>query len=354
MKMRKIFSLAAISASAFLANSVSANETLTFVSFGGAYGGAQEKYMVKPYESYSGNKVLVADYSGGIAELKAQVDAGNVTWDVLDMEYVDVDRACDEGLLEVLDPSIAANGVDGSSPEDDFLPGTLHECAIGNIIWTVVFAYNKDTITGDKNPKTITDLFNTKKYPGKRGLRKRPQTNLEWALIADGVAKDKVYDVLSTKEGQDRAFKKLDTIKKDVVWYDSWSQAPQLLNDGGVVFVQVANGRIFSAIKDDGRPFVILWDAHGFDFDGFTIPKGSKNRAAAEDMIRYMSTSNALATMENVAYGPTRKSSAPYVSKDVLNDLPSAHFDEGYRVDGGFWADYGASLSERFNAWILQ
>lgn len=347
--------LSAISAllALFAFSSVTA-QTLTFVSFGGAYGGAQEKYMVRPYESYSGNKVLIDDYSGGVAELKAQVTSGNVTWDVLDMEYVDVDRACDEGLLEVLNPSDAANGVDGSSPEDDFLPGTLHECAVGNIIWSVVFAYNKETITGDKNPKNIADLFNTAKYPGKRGLRKRPQINLEWALIADGVPSDEVYDVLSTKEGQDRAFKKLDTIKRDVVWYDSWSQAPQLLNDGGVIFVQVANGRIFSAIKDDGRPFVILWDSHGFDFDGFTIPKGSKNKQGALDMIRYMSTSNMLATMENVAYGPTRKSSAPYINPDVVNDLPSAHFDEGYKVDGGFWADYGASLSERFNAWILE
>src|SRR5690606_39362013 len=96
---------------------------------------------------------------------------------------------------------------------------------------------------GDTRPASIQDFFDTKKIPGKRAMRKRPQVNMEWALLADGVPPAQVYDVLATPEGQQRAFDKLDSIRKDLVWFDSWSQAPQLLNDGGAVLVQSANGR---------------------------------------------------------------------------------------------------------------
>ena len=57
-------------------------------------------------------------------------------------------------------------------------------------------------------PKTMADFFDTKAYPGKRGMRKNPKVTLEFALIADGVPTDQVYDVLSTEEGVARAFAK--------------------------------------------------------------------------------------------------------------------------------------------------
>jgi len=40
-------------------------------------------------------------------------------------------------------------------------------------------------------------------------------------LIADGVEPKDVYKVLGTPAGVDRAFKKLDTIKKNIVWWES-------------------------------------------------------------------------------------------------------------------------------------
>ena len=69
-------------------------------------------------------------------------------------------------------------------------------------------------------------------FPGKRGLKKEPNVNLEWALLADGVPPEKVYEVLGTPQGLERAFKKLDTIKGSIVWWQAGAQAPQLLADG--------------------------------------------------------------------------------------------------------------------------
>jgi len=329
-------------------------EQLTAVSFGGSYGATQQKYMLDPFTKKTGHKILFENYSGGIAELKAQVESGNILWDVMDFEVIDLERACSEGLLETFPMDTLQAGDDGTPATEDFTKEALaNECGVGNIIWTVLYAYSDATIKGGK-PSTIEDLFNTKKFPGKRALRKRPQVNMEWALIADGVPKNKVYEVLATEKGQQRAFKKLSTIKNDIIWYDSWSQAPQLLNDGGAVMVQVANGRIFNAIKAENKPFEMVWDANLYDLDAWAIVKGTKHKKLAEDFIRFATGSKPLSSMPLVAYGPTRQSSYKYVDKDVIPMLPSSHLDEGLKASSEFWADYGESLGEKFNEWLLK
>ena len=47
----------------------------------------------------TGNTVVSEDYGGGLAEVKAQVESGNVTRDV-DVELSDALQGCDGGILE--------------------------------------------------------------------------------------------------------------------------------------------------------------------------------------------------------------------------------------------------------------
>ncbi|MFG6566936.1 MULTISPECIES: ABC transporter substrate-binding protein [unclassified Sulfitobacter] len=339
-------------ATAALIASPALAEDLTVTSFGGAYGAAQMEHMIQPYMDKSGTNILFEDYGGGVAEMKAQVEAGNILWDVVDIEVIDLERACAEGYLEVIDQSVLPDGDDGTPAADDFIDDALaNECGVGNIVWSVVFAVNTENGEG---PKTIEDFFDIEAFPGKRGLRKRPQVNMEWALLADGVAPEEVYEVLATEEGQKRAFAKLDTIKDDITWYDSWSQAPVLLNDGGATMVQSANGRIFAAIKDDGAPFEIVWDSHIYDLDVWAIMKGTEKKEEAMEFIKFATGTVPLSGMQDVAYGPTRASAQALLPEDVKQDLPTAHLDEGVKADGIFWADYGETLGEKFNEWLLQ
>ena len=327
-------------------------QDLTVTSFGGAYGAAQQEHMIDPFMAQSDINILFEDYGGGIAEMKAQVEADNIQWDVVDIEVIDLERACAEGYLEILDQSVLPDGDDGTAAADDFIPAALaNECGVGNIVWSVVFAYNTDNGPG---PQNIVDFFDTEAFPGNRGLRKRPQVNMEWALLADGVAAEDVYAVLSTDEGQAQAFAKLDTIKENIVWYDSWSQAPVLLNDGGAQMVQSANGRIFAAIQDEGAPFSIVWDSHVYDLDVWAIMRGTPNKEAAMEFIKFATGTVPLSGMQDVAYGPTRVSAQALLPESVKQDLPTAHLDEGLKADGIFWADFGESLGEKFNEWLLQ
>lgn len=330
------------------------NHPLTVVSFGGAYGNTQNKNQILPFTERTSQKVLFESYSGGIAEIKAQVESGSVHWDVVDVETIDLERACSEGLLEEIPLHILLPADDGTQAVEDFLPEALeNECGVGQMLWSTVFAYNSETLS-ENTIDSIGDFFAIDKIPGKRGLRKRPQVNLEWALLADGVPANEVYDVLATEEGQARAFAKLDTIKEHIVWFDSWSQAPQLLNDGGAVLVQSAHGRFYDAMAKEGKPFTIVWDGHVYDMDAWAIVKGTPHLDEALEFIAFSTGTKPLAGFEEVAYGPTRDSSLKLINPEIKPYLPSSHLDVGLRADSIFWADYGESLGEKFNEWLLQ
>ncbi len=339
-----------------------AADSLTVVSWGGAYTKSQVEAYHKPYKEKTGTKILSENYNGGLAEIKAQVEAGNVNWDLVDLELADVVRGCDEGLLEPLDLGALPPAPDGKAARDDFIAGTLHECGVATIIWSTIYAYDDTKFSGGK-PTTLADFFDTGKFPGKRGMRKSPKVNLEFALMADGVPSNKVYEVLATPEGVDRAFAKLDTIKDDVVWWEAGAQPPQLLADGEVAMTTAYNGRIFNAQAEENKPFVIVWDGQVWDIDLWGIPKGSKNKDAAMEFIKFSTDTQRLADQAAwISYGPARQSSIPLIGKhatagvDMAPHMPTApeNFRTAVQNDFEFWADYQDELNERFNAWLAK
>ncbi|MCP5037294.1 MAG: ABC transporter substrate-binding protein, partial [Rhodobacteraceae bacterium] len=276
---------------------------LTVVSWGGAYTMSQVEAYHKPWMAATGNTIISEDYSGGLAEVKSQVEAGNVTWDLVDVEMSDAVRGCDEGLLEEIDSSILPAGADGTPAMEDFIEGTVVDCAVATIVWSTIFAYDHSVLAD--GPTTIGDFFDLDKFPGKRGLRKSPKANLEMALAADGVAPADIYDVLGTAEGVDRAFAMLDTIKDSTVWWEAGAQPPQLLADGEVVMTTAYNGRIFNAMAAEDKPFTIVWDAQNFDLDLWVIPKGAPNVEAAMDFVAFSTATEQLAAQASyISYGP--------------------------------------------------
>jgi len=358
--LRKLAPLAAGVSLALGAGMVHA-ESITVVSWGGAYTKSQVEAYHKPWMAKTGHQIQSEDYNGGIAEIKAQVEAGNVSWDIVDVELSDAVRACDEGLIEPIDHAALPAAPDGTPATDDFIEGTLHECAVANIVWTTIFAYDKSKMAD--GPTTIADFFDTAKFPGKRGLRKNPKSNLEMALMADGVPAGEVYEILGTDEGVDRAFAKLDALKADVVWWEAGAQPPQLLADGEVTMTTAYNGRIFNAVASEDKPFEIVWDGHVWDLDLWVVPKGSKNKDLAMDFLGFSTATEQLAAQASyISYGPARMSSAPMVGKfhnkdiDMGPQMPTApnNMTNALQSNFEFWADNQDALSERFNAWLAK
>jgi putative spermidine/putrescine transport system substrate-binding protein len=356
-QMKKTLILSA--ALAGLATAASA-QSLTVMSWGGAYGESQVEAYNKPFAAMKGITVNMVDADNPATPIKAMVEAGNVSVDVADVELSDAVRLCDEGLLEEIDHSMLPPGIDGTPAEEDFIEGALTDCAVASIVWSTIYAYDTTKFSGEV-PTTIADFFDLEKFPGKRGLRKGAKANLELALMADGVPAAEVYEVLATPEGVDRAFAKLDTIKKDVVWWEAGAQPPQLLADGEVVMTTAYNGRIFAAAVAENKPFQIVWDGQIMDLDLFVVPKGAPNKELAMEYIAFATDSQRLADQAKwISYGPARKSSAPLVGlyKDGVTEMgphmPTApeNLKNAVLNDFEFWADNGVELEERFNAWL--
>ncbi|MDN8035922.1 ABC transporter substrate-binding protein [Burkholderia vietnamiensis] len=329
---------------------------VTFTSWGGSYQDAEAVTAAAPFTAQTGIKVRSDTYNGGIAQIRSQVETKNVIWDVVDLQLADATRACDEGLLEKANVANLAPAKDGTAARSDYLPGSLSECLVGNIAWSTLVAYNKDKFKNGE-PKKIADFFDLKKFPGRRGLRKSPEGALEWALLADGVQPQNVYKVLATPEGLNRAFKRLDTIKSSVVWWESGAQPPQLLADGEVAMTSAYNARIYTAIVQDKKPFAFLWDGQVKNIEGYAIVKGSKNAKEAAQFIRYATQPDVLAKLGSMtAYGPLRKSSHALMDAKVTPYLPTtpANQSGAIDVDVAFWADHADDLNQKFAVWLAR
>jgi len=310
-----------------------------------------------------GIKIINDDSAGSaVAKIRAMNQAGNVTWDLVDAVASDTMMLCDEGLIEVIDHDRdLAPAPDGTPASKDFGEFIVSECFVPQIVYSTTFGYRKDLVS--RPMSSICDIFDLKSFPGKRSLEKKAINNVEWALICDGVAPDKVYDVLGTSAGVDRALAKLDTIKSNVVWWTAGAQTPQLLADGEVIVGSTYNGRLFALIEEQKQPVAMLWDWQVFDLDGWVVPKGTKNKAEVMKFLRFATDTQRLADQAKfISYGPTRASSAPMVGKhatlgiDMAPHMPTDPNNAKTTLlfNYEFWADNRDDLDAKFNAWLLK
>lgn len=339
-----------------------AAESITVVTWGGAYGRASRLAVLEPFSAETGVEVKIEDYNGGLAQIRAQVETGIVTWDVVDLEIPDLVRGCDEGLLQEVDVESLAPAADGTPAADDFLPDTVTDCGPAQLFYATIYAYNSKTFP-DAKPATIGDFFDLAKFPGKRGMRRTPQVNLEFALLADGVPRDAVYAMLDTREGMNRAFAKLDTIKEHIVWWETGAQPPQLLADQEVAMSTAYNGRVFNAQVLEEQPFVVVWDGQVLDTGGFGIVEGTKNGGPARQLVEYAARPEVQARISQyISYSPTRRSAGPLVSTHketgtvMAPHMPTSaqNLTTALANDWEWWGDHGDEVNERFASWLAR
>lgn len=319
---------------------------LTVISFGGANKDAQAKAYYQPFEAATGNKIIAGEYNGEMAKVKAMVDTNSVTWDLVEVESPELSRGCDEDMFEELDYSVLGG-------KDNLVPGAAQLCGVGFFVWSTVLAYNADKL--QSAPTNWADFWDVKKFPGKRGLRKGAKYTLEFALMADGVAPKDVYKVLASKDGQERAFKKLDELKPHIQWWEAGAQPPQYLASGDVVMSSAYNGRIAAVQKESNLK--VVWDGGIYDFDAWAIPKGAKNKDEALKFIAFsLKPEQQKIYSENIAYGPANKQAVSLLDPALLKDMPTTPENIANQVamDVTFWADFGEQLEQRFNAWAAK
>jgi len=339
--------LAALAAGLLAAAPATAQQ-ITISSGGGAWQAAQREAWYKPFAVKMGVKFNEEETSEGMARVQAMIQAHNMTNDVVTVDTSEVQAACDSGIIQHLDWSKIA-------PRDGFLPGAALDCGMALDVYGDVLAYNTSVTTD--GPTSLLALFDTKRWPGKRGMQKVAANNLEWALMADGVPNDQVYKVLGTKAGADRAFAKLDTIKGDIVWWTAGAQPPQLLASKEVVMTTAWNGRIQNPIDQEKAPFKIAWDNEIIEYDMISIPKDSPHIDIAYKYLAYVAEPQINGKLgQFIPYGPVVKAASQFVPPEVNAKLPTAadHIKTALVIDVEFWGDHGEDLTKRFNAWLAK
>ena len=347
---------------------------VTVVSWGGAYTESQKLGYGDPTAAKLGIPVNWVDYTGGLSEIKAQKEAGAITWDIMDVYAKDTIIGCDEGIFVEFDfDKDFLPAPDGTPASQDFFTSMPSKCAVGNILYSWNFAYNDATI-GKKKPKTIKDFFNTKKFPGKRAIYKGAMSNLEIALVADGVKASGAQaggDLLYRKmegAGIDRALAKIKKLCTDpnggCVFWNAGAQPPELLANGEVVMATGWNGRFFNA-QMEGTPLVQVWDAQILDYEYFAMVKGGPNDAngKALKVLAEMTSSEGLAgSAKYIAYAPWRKSSIavmeagePWYKDGKTNMVPHmptnpANLKSHILMNPDYWADNQDEINEKWEA----
>lgn len=343
-------------------SSLYAQEELLIGTWGGSYEKAQQDVLFEPFEELTGVQINTSRYTGGLDILKADLIP-----DIIDMTLEDALIACDQQLLhKVKMATIIKTDIAEFKANKDFVENSLLPCGIAHLSYSTLIAYDERVFTGEK-PQRIKDFFDTKRFPGKRALQKNPAAILEWALIAEGVPLDQVYDLLSTERGMRLAFRRLDSIKEDIIWWDGPNQSAELLHSGKAVMASGYNGRFFNA-QIDGAPITMIWDAQIIDWNVWVMPKSKENKKSNKsnfdlsyDFIRFVTQTEKMARLaEIIPYGPSRKSSLKRIGLhaekgfSMRDHLPTAkhHLDRAIFRDAKWYANTLELRNARFWDWL--
>ena len=311
-----------------------------------ASGGSMEEAMktafTSAYEERFGVRVLHTS-PVDVGKLKAMVESGNVEWDVTELGAQEAVLAEREGLLEKMDFSI----IDLSDfPEQ----AKKSEYWFSRSTYATVMGYSTEAFP-DKHPTTWAEFWDVETFPGPRTLRDHPVDNLEYALLADGVAPEDLYPL-----DVDRAFAKLDEIAPHIAaWWSSGQQPAQMLLDGEAVLASGWNGRFFTLIKD-GAPVDIEWGQGAAKLSAFAIPKGAKNAYWGQKYLAVMTEPELQAIYANmIGYPGLNINAFNYVDAELQPYLPTHPDNLGkmFWTDDIWWADNQQAMVERWSAWKL-
>jgi putative spermidine/putrescine transport system substrate-binding protein len=317
---------------------------LTIVTRDDSLQRAMQSVYVQPFTALTGTPVQQQIWEGGIDALRTQAKAPDDTWDLVLVDAEELSTGCGEGLFEKIDWYTTGG-------KDHYAPQATSDCGLGAVIANTVLAWDKDKLPV---APSWSDFWDVAKYPGKRGLRKGVRGNLEFALMADGVAPGEVYKTLSTAEGVDRAFRKLDQLKPYIEWWSTETEAAHILASGDVLMTTAPSGQIAMMAEHDHKNFGLQFTASLWELQSWVIMKGSPSLRMAEQFLYFTG-------MPAVEQRLLQQSGIAGLAKGLSDGLPAdlaavspgnpANLAAGLKVDAGFWHDNLPKLRQRFDAW---
>jgi len=346
MPIRTLLAAVALIAAPALASqpaSASPND-LMIVTRDQSFQAAIQAAYVQPFTSVTGSSVQQEVWEGGVDALRNQAKSSDNAWDLVLVDADELATGCGEGLFEKLDWS-AIGG------KDHYVQASVSDCGLGAIISTTVLAWDKDKLPV---APSWSDFWDVAKYPGKRGLRKGVRGNLEFALMADGVAPADVYKTLASSDGLDRAFRKLDQLKPYIVWWTNEAEAARILASGDVLMTSAPSGQIALLAEHEHKNFGLQFTGSLSELESWAIMKGSPSLRIAQQFLYFtgMPAVELRLLQKSGNAGPVKGLNdglAPELA--VVSSGNPANLAAGLRIDTGFWRDNLPKLRQRFDAW---
>lgn len=301
--------------------------------------------FIAPFTGATGMKIAAGVWPGGVEVLAQQAKSPENGWDLVMVDGEELAAGCAGGLLEKLDWSQIGG-------REHYLPIAVSDCGVGATVYSVVLAWDRDKLAGSAS---WADFWDVTRFPGKRGLRKGVQGNLEIALMADGVAPGDVYKVLGTSEGIDRAFRKLDQLRPYLVWWETPMDASRILASGDVLMTSAPSWAIGEAARGAHRNFAVQWNDSLMDVLSWSILKGSPQAREAYQFLYFSGTPAIEARLSAVAIeGGLAKGVSEFVPPELAPMSPTspANLQAALRLDIAFWQANLAKLRQRFEAWL--
>jgi len=326
---------------------VSAAGKIVLRTIGGAYEEAVVTAIVEPFTKATGIEVVKVPATLG--KLLAMFESGNIELDVVDAGELGMISLSQKGALE----PINYKGWKLANP-DDMDPVIRRDDMVGDIYFSSVLGYNTQSFPTGKQPRSWAEFWDLKKFAGPRMLADLASGNidLEFALLADGVPKDKLYPL-----DIERGFKSLDRVRPAIrKFWDTGALSAQMLVDKEVVLGSIWNGRL-QAVADKGAPLAIEWNEASLQSQYWGVLKGAKNAESAQRFIDFACQPELQANLAKlIPYGPTNRQAFKAIPADVAVRLPSSpeHRARAFLQNGKWWADNRAKVSERWSQWLLQ
>ncbi|MEP4199294.1 MAG: ABC transporter substrate-binding protein [Aliishimia sp.] len=309
---------------------------LVFVNWGGDAVTAYDTAFGRPFKDESG--VTVKQDGSGPTEgaIKAQVESGNPTWDIVDADPFSAQSLGNQGMMEEIDYNV----VDRSKMRDGF----GWDYAASAYFYSYVIAYDA-TKFGDNPPTGIADFFDTDKFPGKRAMYKWGVGVWEALLMADGVAREDLYPL-----DIDRAHAKLRDFKDHVVaFWGGGAESQSLMLDGEASMALVWSTRAKLLEEDSEGDIKFIWDDGLLAPGSMAVLKG--NPGGAENAMKFIASAQdperQIALFDILSNGPANPAADALIPVDRrrFNPVDPANFALQVALDMDWYEkNYGAAL----------
>lgn len=309
---------------------------LHIMNSGGEYGDSLDKCVHAPLLEKTGIKVIT-ETPGGYAKIAAQAKSGVILNTVSDAPTGDMFRGIAEGLLEPIDWAKL-------NPEPMF-DEAKHEYGFGASYFSTIMAHRSDA----KGPANFAEFFDTVNFPGKRALPDYPEFVLPFAAMGDGMTMDEI----SKGVDLDRAFKVLERIKGDTIWWQSGAQPAQLLKDNEAQYAIAWSGRV---LGHEG--ITATYNQGMLDISWWVVAKGisDEQRDMLYDWMRLQTNAEVQkCLLDFLPYPGPSPELAKIVTPEVLATFPTSAENKAVQwlSPGQWWYDNAKEVEKRWNEFKL-